>query len=285
MAGAIALLTSAVTLWVWGSWNPIAVVHDESAYLLQAKIFASLRWTAPGRPLPEFFEQMHVFVTPFLAKVPAGSCPRARARHLLGKAALVSVRRNGVAGALLFLLARAWRPAPSPCGLADLADRAGTWEYRASYLSETTTAVLILAAWWRSGVGTRRAGAVALPARRCPGLGSHHPAPDDVRVRAAGRRRRLEKTAVRRAWADLAAAVAVGSAILAILPLGSLGTTGEWRTTPYRYYSQVYYPYEWGGFGAREEKALRSLPSGMDPLVRRFQRIHRSTRCAPCPRR
>ncbi|MGH3087538.1 MAG: hypothetical protein ACRDSJ_09505, partial [Rubrobacteraceae bacterium] len=85
----------------------------------------------------------------------------------------------------------------------------------------------------------------------------------------------LRKTAADRSWKDLAASALLGAAILAILPLWSLNTTGEWRTTPYRHYSRVYFPYEWAGFGAREEKALRSLPTSVESFERQFKRIHR----------
>ena len=46
----------------WGSWTAIPVIHDEASYLFQAKLFASGQWTAPSPPIPEFFEQWHVFV-------------------------------------------------------------------------------------------------------------------------------------------------------------------------------------------------------------------------------
>ena len=43
----IAVLTGLATWYVWGSLNRSAVVHDESAYLLQAELFSKLRFTAP----------------------------------------------------------------------------------------------------------------------------------------------------------------------------------------------------------------------------------------------
>src|SRR5258708_13451698 len=70
------VVTALLTWWVWGSLDQVAVFHDEAAYLLQAKIFASGRWTAPARPLPEFFEQYHVLVTPaFASKYWPGHSP------------------------------------------------------------------------------------------------------------------------------------------------------------------------------------------------------------------
>src|SRR5215217_7952109 len=52
---------------LWGSLAHPAFSNDESAYLLQARIFASGRLVGAARPLPEFFQQYHVFVTPVLA--------------------------------------------------------------------------------------------------------------------------------------------------------------------------------------------------------------------------
>ncbi|HQO26698.1 MAG TPA: hypothetical protein PLU41_14215, partial [Acidobacteriota bacterium] len=61
---AVAVVTAALTWWVWGAWAPTPIVADEVAYLLQAGIFADGRVTAPARPLPMFFEQIHVFSSP-----------------------------------------------------------------------------------------------------------------------------------------------------------------------------------------------------------------------------
>ena len=52
--------TGAATLWVWGSLTQTAVVHDESAYLLQAQIFAKGRFTVPSPPIASFFQQLYV---------------------------------------------------------------------------------------------------------------------------------------------------------------------------------------------------------------------------------
>ena len=64
VCGAISAL---VMGWIWSGSHFIANIADESAYVLQAQIFSKGAWTLPARALPEFFEQMHVFVTPFVA--------------------------------------------------------------------------------------------------------------------------------------------------------------------------------------------------------------------------
>ena len=51
-------VTSAIVIWwAWGWVTPPPIIADEAAYLLQAKIFAGGHWTAPGRPLPGFFDR------------------------------------------------------------------------------------------------------------------------------------------------------------------------------------------------------------------------------------
>jgi len=41
IASLIAVLTFALSWWLWASWSPQAAGSDESAYLLQARVFAS----------------------------------------------------------------------------------------------------------------------------------------------------------------------------------------------------------------------------------------------------
>ena len=48
----VGVLTGLATFYVWGSLTRSAVVHDESAYLLQAELFSRLRFTVPTPPLP-----------------------------------------------------------------------------------------------------------------------------------------------------------------------------------------------------------------------------------------
>ena len=51
----------------WGTFRALPLVHDEAAYILQARLFAAGKW-ADSAPIPEFFEQPHVLVTPRLAE-------------------------------------------------------------------------------------------------------------------------------------------------------------------------------------------------------------------------
>ena len=99
-------LTSIVTLWAWASLRRTPVLHDESAYLLQAQLFASGRWAGAGPPLPEFFEQLYVLVEPVLAsKYPPGNSLLLAPGALIGLPGLPVVAMSGLSGALLFALA------------------------------------------------------------------------------------------------------------------------------------------------------------------------------------
>src|SRR5262252_7196719 len=90
---------------VWGSLSAVPTVHDEAAYLLQARIFASGHWTAPAPPLPEFFEQYHVLVTPVLAgKYPPGHSLVLVPGIWLGAPGLMPIVLAGLAGGFVFLL-------------------------------------------------------------------------------------------------------------------------------------------------------------------------------------
>src|SRR5262245_60349415 len=60
-------LTALAVWWAWGSLRALPWVHDEKAFLLQAELFARGRWSGPSPPIPEFFEQFGVLVTPALA--------------------------------------------------------------------------------------------------------------------------------------------------------------------------------------------------------------------------
>ena len=65
----IAITTAAAVWIVWGQLQPAAMVHDEAAYLLQARTYAMGRLANPAPVIPDFFEQFHVLVTPTFAEI------------------------------------------------------------------------------------------------------------------------------------------------------------------------------------------------------------------------
>ena len=101
------LLTALAVLAVWGSLNPVPVMHDEWAYWLQADQYAHLHWKTASPPAPEFFEQLYVLVTPvFAAKYPPGYAMMIAPGFWLGIPALMPLLAAGITGALVFALAR-----------------------------------------------------------------------------------------------------------------------------------------------------------------------------------
>ncbi|MFY9549744.1 MAG: glycosyltransferase family 39 protein [Thermoanaerobaculia bacterium] len=273
----LGFVSGAIVAFVWGHARPVPVVHDEAAYVLQARIFASGHWIAPGRPLPEFFEQLHVFVTPFLAsKYPPGHSLLLVPGVWLGLPSLVPILSNAVTGALLFAHAR--RIAGGPVALVTWmlwVAAPGTFWYRASYLSEnTTTALWLIALWalrkWLDGGGRRWAALLAL----CLGWGAITRPMTTFALALPIVFVFLRRVLARRAWGQLAMAVAIGCACLMVLPIWSAGTTGDWRVSPYRQYSRVYFPYEWTGFGVRPDRPLRPTPEPLLPFAAHYRRIH-----------
>ncbi len=284
---AVGAATALMVWWIWGSLRAAPIVHDEAAYLLQAKIFATGHWTAPGRPLPEFFEQTHVFVTPVLAsKYPPAHSAALVPGIWLGLPGLVPVLVNGVSGALLFALARRvthgwialltwliWVTAP------------GVLEFKASYLSENTSGALCLLGWWLllcwRETGHGRFLVLLAISTGCEFLTRPltmlaFAIPASVIV--------IRSVIVRRAWGEFALSAAVGAALLCVMPLWSARTTGDWRTTPYRQYSRVYYPYQWAGFGIDPTPALRPFPPPMRAYDLQFRQIQGEHQARNLPR-
>ena len=248
----VGLVTAVVYLWIWNGIHAQPRIIDESAYLLQAQIFAGGHWTAPARPLPVFFEQLYVFVSPFLAaKYPPGHSLLLSLGELVGSPGLIVILLNGLSGALVFYLSTRcfglltghltwiiWLLAPI------------NLEFRPSYLSNVTTAALWLVAWcatnrwWESGHRSwllLDAISIAWCAITRPLTGLILAIPIGTIV--------LSRVAQRRTWNDLGAPLAVGTLVLAILPLANRMTTGHWLEMPWITYSKVYTPYDHPGFG------------------------------------
>jgi len=262
----LSLVGSVVHLFLWGGLDVVPIVHDEASYVLQARIFATGHWAVPGPPLPRFFEQFHVLVDPVLApKYPPGHALLLVPGIWLGLPGLVPVLLLGLTGGMIFALVRrlvdpwtallAWFLwLVTPAGLA----------FRPSYFSETTTGLLLLVAWWclldwRESGRLRSllaiAAAVGWSAITRPLTALAFALPIAVCVLWIARERR--------AWKSVLAAAALGAAILSLMPLHDLATTGEALATPYRRYSEVYFPFDVPGFDTSLAPAQRELPPDM----------------------
>ena len=163
VAAALGLVTGVLVAYVWGGLRQLPVIHDEAAYLLQARIFATGHWTAPGAPLPEFFEQLYVFNTPVVASKywPAHSLLMVPGIWA-GFPGAVPIALWCVSGALVFVIARrmlgVW---PAAVVWLLWATGPNALEYRASYFAQSTTvccwmvALACLDDWVRTGPAGR----------------------------------------------------------------------------------------------------------------------------------
>lgn len=263
-----ALASGLVVAWV-GGWtmHPVPVYHDERAYLLQAELFARGEWRGMAAPLPEFFTQLHLFVTPYLAsKYPLGNslflAPFA-AMHAPGLGPIVF---GAIAGGLVFALAR--RAAGGAVALATLLlwmPAGPILMIRASYMSQVVTVPLWLATWYAvacyHGGGRSRwlvlvCAAVAACAivRPLTALALAMPCAWIL----------VPLVTKRRAWPAAAAALAAGIAVLLLLPLQNARTTGDWRTSPLVTYTRAVTPFDFPTFGFDSTLKMAELPTDLD---------------------
>jgi hypothetical protein len=250
-AGVVGIISPLVIWCVWGQIDPLPGIHDEASYVLQAEIFASGRWTAPSPPIPEFFEQPHVQVVPALAsKYPPGHALLLSLGAAIGFTALVPLLLTGCTAALLYALVKrvttpwvalvawpAWLFAPM------------VLRFQPTYMSELTTTLLVLGSWWAllSWRASRRPGwllALALMV----GWGAIT-RPLTMLVFAIPIGLVVIRDVVRdRRWGHLGLACLLGAAVLSILPVWSVKTTGSWQESPVEKYRLDYLPFDKIGF-------------------------------------
>lgn len=276
IAGAV---TMAVTGWAWGSLRASGVIHDESAYVLQSELFAHLRWTAPARPLPEFFEQLHVFVTPVLAsKYPPGTSMLIAPGTMVGLPGLPIVLVNGLTGVLIFAVAR--RVGGAAVALLTVVVWLSAYPViyaHAMYLSEVPSGFAWIGAWWgllrwrRDG---RRSGLLVVAAA----VGSCALTRPLTAVALAAP---IAVVVARHAWTDprrrrdLVAAFALTLAFVMVIPVWNWRTTGNARTDPLSLYSRVYFPFVKLGFGIdTAARPLRPLPADLAMTSAAFESEH-----------
>jgi hypothetical protein len=273
------LISALLMAWVWSGSHFIPNIADESAYVLQAEIFAMGKWSLAARPLPEFFEQMHVFVTPFLASkyfpgqslllVPGilvGFRPMVPLLLIFGSGLLiVALCRRLTNGWVALLVWAVWTTSRA------------NLRFLPSYFSETTTVFLWLLGWWalydwhlkprrRTLVLLSLCIAWALITRPLTGLVFAVPA-ITVAVWSAQRRGLL---------AEIPYALLVGAAVICIVPLWSKFTTGRWSETPQALYTRTYMPWDAMGFDLNSTPPLRALPANQAPEIEGFMALHQS---------
>ncbi len=271
------VLTMAAVRFAWRSFGEPGIVHDERAYLLQAEIFARGHWTAPPPPVAAFFEQMHVFVEPAVfAKYPPAHAMMLVPGIWLGMPGLMPALMAAVAGALTFWLARRlsnpwtalltwllWATAPV------------TLLWAASYLSETTTTAMWLAAasatvLWLDSARPRYLIVVAatlawgFDARPLTMLALGAPLVFVI----------VRKFVAIGGWRTAGVPLLVGIALLGLGPLWNHQTLGRWTRDPYPLYSRTYFPFDKPGFGVDSTPPLRALPAELVPMDAWSREVH-----------
>ncbi len=264
----------------WDSVSQLPLMHDEWAYWMQAQQFAALGWSQPAPQLPEFFEQLYVLVSPvYAAKYWPGHAMAIAAGFAIGLPWLLPLALSAASGALVFLLARRVSgPFTASLTFVLWVSTFGNLRFRASYFSEITTSFAWLLAWWAllQWRETRRLSWMVTLAL-ATGLGAiSRPATMFVFAIPVGL---LVLADIWRATGDqrphlvrqLAIGMACGTAVLGILPLWSVRTTGSGRLTPLAEYTQQYMPFDVPGYSVSDTPPERTVPPEIE-RVRGFLR-------------
>ena len=276
----IGVMTAVMLTLAWGSWRQIPVIHDEASYLFQAKLFATGHWTAPSPPVPEFFEQWHVFVVPhYASKYPPGHALLLVPGIWLGLPGMMPVLLGAATAALVFSIARR---------LTNGIIAFWTWGWwittaivlwlLASYFSQPTSAFCWMLGWyallrWRADTADSKrwlflvAASVGWLGLTRPLTALAYAIPVGVYV--------LWKVARRRQWTTLGGAMALGLGILLLIPLWSMKTVDSARSTPYALYSKMYFPWDAPGFGLDSSPPMRALPPDMALIAKYNSEPHR----------
>jgi hypothetical protein len=269
-----ALVTALGVAFTWGSWSAWPLMHDEWAYWTQAWQYAANEWSAPAPPLPEFFEQLYILVTPaFASKYWPGHAILLAPGFAIGLPSLMPVLLSALTGGLVFALARRVSTARVAAITFVLwVSTFGNLRFRASYFSEVTTSLMWLAAWWAlvRWRETRRWGWMAVLAIATGWGAISRPATMFVFAIPVGVIVIMD-TIRGKHWRHLAIGLACGTAILGVIPLWSARTTGEWRVTPLELYTKAYLPFDVPGYTVDESPPQRALPAEME-RVRGFLR-------------
>ncbi len=281
------LLTALAVWWVWTGAAGLPVMHDEWAYWMQGEQYARFRWSVAPPPLPEFFEQMYVLVTPvFAAKYPPGHAIAIAPGFALGTPLLMPLVLSGLAGGVLFALAR--RVATG--GIAAMTwmfwlSTFGNLRFRASYFSEVTSALCWLVAWyalleWRESGRRRPMLMLAIAIGWCAITRPYTAVALALPVAVVVIRDVLRT----QRWATLGAGIAAGTVLVLVLPLWARGTTGSATTSPLALYTRQYLPFDLPGFHVDTTAPERTLPAEMERTRTFLREIKGQQATAPVAR-
>lgn len=287
MPWGVAVITAVVLATVWGDLAGGGAYHDERAYLLQARIFASGAWTWPAPPVDTAWEMAHVFVSPAIfPKYPPGHALLLVPGVWLGLPALVPLLLAASAAGLAFSLVRtSLTPWVALGGWLVWVSSPSVLRWHATYFSELTTAFLWLVAlhalqrWQR----TERPWALSLLVSAVAWMGITRP----VTAIALGIpllvvvARQCGWSRLPRGWRS---AAAFGLAVCLIIPVWNWRTLGEWSALPYAEYSRHYFPFDMPGFTRDNSAPVRLLPADLEALAAATRENYREHRPEHVPR-
>lgn len=279
-------LAFGVVVFVWGSLKKLPIGTDEAAYLLQARIFAAGHIVGPGRPLPEFFQQYHVFVTPVLAaKYPPGHSLLLVPGVWVGLPGLMPALLVAVSAAILCSVARRFTNGATAILAVILA---GTSEislrFQASYFSEMTTAAMFAIAWWtllrywdspRARWLVACGIAVGWGAITRPLTMAAFALPTAVCAWLAVRRHRN--------WVHVIPAVAAGVFTVGIMFVWNARVVGDWRTMTLTAYTRLYSPTDDIGLGANPAPPATHLSADQAAMYSGIEALHGGYTAAAIP--
>lgn len=250
---AVAGVASAIVVrYLWGSFDPAPFIHDEASYLLQAQMLGHGHWVEPARPLPEFFEQFHVFVTPVLAsRYPPGWGLALVPGVWLGLPIVVPLLLTGLTAALLVILVRRLAgPAAALCAWSLWIGATIELKFRATFLSAHLSVFCWALAWWAllRWREDRRARWMALLAVAIAWDGITRPLTALALALPIGGVVLVDVWRTRR-FRELALGIAAGLAVCTLVPIQDAAVMGRWNVMPMVAYSRIYTPYEKLGFG------------------------------------
>lgn len=271
----VACATLALTIIVWGGVNAHPVIHDELAYELQCRIFATGSWTAPPPAARQFFTQMYVLDEPRVAsKYWPGHSLILTPGCIVGWPNLMPLLLAGLSGGLFYAVASRVMPTYAAVAAWLLwATCSSALEFRATYLSHSSTVALFLASllsWhqWRylpsrtAAVTTSSLAGLLIVVRPLTGI-----------ALAAPIFFSLGREIVRRRQLALGSAAACALfAILSLLPVWCFVTIRTLSTTPYTYYSERYFPFDRIGFHQTTEGPRPDLPNDMSAHARELSK-------------
>jgi len=248
--------------WLWSSLNQVAVIHDEAAYLLQARLFAAGRIVGAARPAPDFFEQYHTFVEPVVAaKYPPGFSLLLVPGVWLGLPGLIPALLAGASTALAFLLACELASMPVAFVTVVLMNASSVAiKFNPTYSSEVATTFLVLLSWlalyrhWttgRAGWLLVLAAAVGWGAITRPFTMLAFAIPTGVVTLISIRRHR--------AWLTIVPSIGIIAAAVGIMLAVNRQVTGSWRKSAQGEYARMYIPEDHVGFGLKGGTPARPL--------------------------